>query len=87
MFQQGGAGRRWIGGGTDQGNQRIQIRQRHRQPFNNVGAFASLAQIKHGAPHHHFTAMAEKGFQHLLEIEQARLPVHQRHHVDAKHAL
>ena len=50
-----------------------------------MGTFARLAQLVHGASGYDFAAVADEGFQHLLEVQQLRLAVDQRHHVDAEH--
>ena len=46
-----------------------------------------LAQVEERAPRHHLAPVREESLQHLLEIENARLPVDQRHHVDAEGVL
>ena len=46
-----------------------------------------LAQLEQRAPRDHLAAMAQEVLQHLLEIQRSRLAIHQRHHVDAEHAL
>ena len=46
-----------------------------------------LAQIKHGAPGNHITAVPDKGFQALFQIQQLRATINQRHHVNTKDIL
>ena len=48
---------------------------------------AGFFQAKQRAARYHFAAMAQEFAQDLFQVEQARLPIHQRHHVDAKGIL
>ena len=50
-------------------------------------ALTRFTQQVNGAAGHHLTAMADKGFEHLFEIENLGLAIDQRHHVDAKYRL
>ena len=50
-------------------------------------SFTCFTQLKHGTAGHDFTAVQDKGFEHVLEVKDLRLAVDQRHHVDAEHAL
>ncbi len=50
-------------------------------------AFARLAQFEHRAPGDDFAPVRDEAFQHLLEIEQARLAIDQRNHVHAEAVL
>ena len=52
-----------------------------------MAALARLAQFEHGAPRDHFAAVAQERVEHLLQIQQARLAVDQRHHVHAEGVL
>ncbi len=52
-----------------------------------MGTLPRFAQFIDSPTGHHLTAMTDKGLKHLLEIEQLRLAVDQRHHVDAEHTL
>src|SRR3569623_1010705 len=79
--------RRGIRRGLDQRDDGVDVGQRHRQPFQDMGALARLAEFEHRAPRDHFAAVADECFQYLLEIKQARLAVHHHDHVDAEHAL
>ena len=78
---------RAVGRGLDQADDLVDIRQRHGQAFQDVGALARLAQVEHRAPRDHVAAVTDKGFQALLEVQQLRTAVNQRHHVDAEHVL
>ena len=71
----------------DQFDHRVDVGQRHRQTFQQVGLFAGLAQLVHGAAGHHLAAVTQEGVQQLAQIQGARLAVHQRHGVDAEHGL
>ena len=48
---------------------------------------AGFFQAKQRAARYHFAAVAQKFAQNLFQIQQARLPIHQRNHVDAKGVL
>ena len=48
---------------------------------------ARLAQVEHSAARDHFTAMTDERFDQLFEIQQARLAIDHRHHVDTEHVL
>jgi hypothetical protein len=52
-----------------------------------VRPLARLAQLEHRAPGEHFTAMPQKTLEHLLEVQQPRLAIDQRHHVHAEGVL
>src|SRR3546814_16376568 len=41
----------------------------------------------HGTACNHFAAMTQEGFQHLLEVQEARLPIQQRDHIHAERIL
>ena len=71
----------------DQGDDLIDVGQRDSQTFENVAALARLAQLEDGAPRHHLAPVGEEAFEHLLQVEQARLAVDQRHHVHAEGIL
>ncbi|EKE17239.1 MAG: hypothetical protein ACD_10C00550G0001 [uncultured bacterium] len=71
----------------DQRDDFIDIGQRNRETFEDMAAFTRLAQLEHSAPRHYFTAMRQEAFKHLLQVEQARLAVDQRHHVHAEGVL
>jgi hypothetical protein len=74
-------------GRLDQLDDLVDVGQRHRQAFEDVAAFARLAQIEHGAPRHHFAAVTQEGVEHFPQVEQARLAIDQRHHVHAEGVL
>ncbi len=71
----------WSGRGLDQRDDLIDVGKRHRKPFQDVAAFARLAQIENRATGNYFAPVAQEGVENLLQIEQAGLAVHQRHHV------
>ncbi|EXI65090.1 MAG: hypothetical protein AW08_03452 [Candidatus Accumulibacter adjunctus] len=48
---------------------------------------ARLAQLEDAAPRQHFAPVPEETLQHLLQVEQARLAIDQRHHVHAEGVL
>ena len=73
--------------GFDQRDDRIDVGQRHRQTFEHMGALARSAQIVDRAARDHLAPMTQERFQHLAQRQQPRLPVDQRHHVDAEHRL
>jgi hypothetical protein len=52
-----------------------------------VAALARLAQLENGAPGDHFAPMRQEALEHLLQVEQARLAIDQRHHVHAEGVL
>src|SRR5690606_7804989 len=48
---------------------------------------AGFAQFVDGPAGHYLAAVTDEGVKQLLQIENARLPVEQAHHVDAEHVL
>ena len=75
------------GRGLDQRDDLVDVGQRHRQAFEDVAAVARLLQLEDGAAGDDLAAVLEEAHQHLLEVEQARLAVDQRHHVHAEAVL
>src|SRR5690606_9204451 len=73
--------------GLDQLDHLIDVGECNGQTFEDVATFASLAQQVDGTAGDDFATMIDEGLQHLLQVEQPRLTVHQRHHVDAEHHL
>ena len=73
--------------GLDQLDHLVDVRERDRETFEDVGTGARLAQLEDRAPRDHLAAMAHEGFEHVLEVEQARTAIDQRDHVDAEHRL
>ena len=69
----------------DQRDDLVDVRERNGEPFEQVGAFARLAQVVYRATRDDFAPMTHERFDHFLEVEQARLAVDQRDHVDAEH--
>ncbi|MNN34427.1 hypothetical protein D3C81_1482330 [compost metagenome] len=73
--------------GLDDGDELVDVRQRDGQAFQHMAALARLAQLEHGAAGHDLAAVREEVLQHLLQVQQARLAVDQRHHVHAEGVL
>ena len=73
--------------GADQGDDGLDIGQGDGLAFEDVGALAGLAQLEQGPAGHHIAAVAQEVFQELLEVQGARLAVHQGDHVDAEDRL
>ena len=48
---------------------------------------AGAAEQEHRTPHHDFAAVPEEGVQHVAQVHRARLPLHERHAVDAEDLL
>ena len=71
----------------DRGNHLVDIRDRYRKTFQHMTALTRFAQQVHSAPRYHLTAVANKVLQQLLEVENARLIVHQGDNIDAKNIL
>ena len=76
-----------VGERLDQRDDLVDVGQRDGQAFEHVGALARLAQVEDGAARDDFAPMAHERFEHLLEVQQPRLAVDQRDHVDAEHRL
>ena len=53
-------GDRWGWGIADDGDEFVNVRQRHCQAFEDVAAVARLAQLKHGAARDYFAAVLQK---------------------------
>lgn len=64
-------------GELDQLDHRIDVRQGDRLAFQDVPALAGLAQLVDGTPGHHFAAVADEHFEHVLQVQRARLAVDQ----------
>ena len=77
--------RRWCR--LDDGDEFIDVGQGNRQTFQHMAALARFAQFEYGAACNDFTAMRQKAFQHLLQVQQLRLAIHQCHHVHAESVL
>jgi len=52
-----------------------------------MGTITSLAQIKQGTTGNNFPAVTNKGMQDLFKVQQFRLAIDQRNHIDAKYVL
>ena len=71
----------------DQRDHLVDVRERDGQPLEDVAALARLAQLEDRAARDDLAPVAQEGFDQVLERQQLRLPVLQRHHVDAEHGL
>ena len=76
-----------VGRGLNQRNHFVNIGQRNGLAFGNMPFGACFFQAEQGAARDDFAAVAQKFVQNLLQIQQARLSVHQRNHVDAERVL
>ena len=65
----------------------VDIGQGDCQAFQHVAAFARLAQLEHGTARHHFAAVRQEGGQHVLQVHQLWLAVHQGDHIHAEGVL
>ena len=72
---------------ADDGNELVNVRQRHRQAFKHVSAFARLAQGEDGAAGDDLAAVLQKDLDEVFQVAQLGLPIDERHHVDAKGVL
>ena len=78
-----GRGRR----GLDQGNDLVHVGQGNSQAFEDMATITRLAQFKDITTRNDFAAVRQEAFQHLLQVEQARLAIDQRHHVHTEGVL
>ena len=74
-------------GGLDERDHLVDVVERDRQAFEYVRAVTRLAQVVDRATRYHFTPVTDKRLEQLLEVQQPRLAVNQRHGVDAEHTL
>ena len=72
---------------ADDGNEVVDIRQRHRQAFQHMAAFAGLAQVKDGAAGDNFAAVLQEDLDQILQVAQLGLAIDQGHHVHAEGVL
>ena len=72
---------------ADDGNEIVNVGQRHCQAFKHMAAVARLAQFKHRAARDDLTSVLQKDADQRFQIAQAGLAVDQRHHVHAKSVL
>ena len=70
--------------GLDQLDHLVDVGECNGQAFEHVGAIARLAQFEDRAPRDHFAAVTNERVEDFLEVEQARLAIDQRDHVDAE---
>ena len=87
LAHQFGFGYRWCGRVADDGNEFIDIGQRHGQTFQHMAAFARFAQSEHRAACHHFAAVLQENADQVFQIAQTRLAVDQGHHVHTESVL
>ena len=73
--------------GLDQLDHLVDVRERDREPFEDVRARTRLAKFEDRAPRDHFATMPHERFEHVLEVQHARTAIDQRDHVDAEHRL
>ena len=52
-----------------------------------MAAFARTLQVVHRAPDHHLAPVAQEGVEHLPDVQQPRLAIHQGDHVHAEAVL
>ena len=76
-----------IGGCPDERDHRIDVRQRDREPLQDVRPLSRLSKLEDGPPRHHLAPVAHERLDHLPDAEQPGLPVDQRDEVDAEHRL
>ena len=69
---------------ANQLDDRIDVGERDSQRFQDMGAIAGFAQFEDGATGDHFAAVAHEGFEDVFQVQQFRLPLMQRNHVDAE---
>ncbi len=76
-----------VSGRTDGGNDRVELIERFRQPFQDVGPGLGLAQVELSAPADDLAAMLDVVTERHLEGEDARLIVDQSQQVDGNAVL
>ena len=76
-----------IGRSLDQFDDSIDIGQCNGETLENVTPLSRLSQQEHGTPRHYLAAVVDEGNQHLLQVQQTGLTIHQRHHVDTEYDL
>ena len=73
--------------GLDQRDDLIDVIKRHRQTFLNMRPFTRLPEFKDGTPGNDFAPVRKEIVDQLLEVQETRLPIDQRHHVHAEGVL
>ncbi len=71
----------------DQRDDLVDVGQRNRLPFQHVGPVPRLPEVENRAPRHDLAPVRDEGLEHLLQVEELRLALVQRDHVDAEHTL
>jgi len=87
LLHQAAAGAGRIGRGADQGDDRVEVVEGDQQAQQDVVALLGLAQQVAGAPLDRVDAEVEEHLQHPPQVEQHRLPAHQRPHVSLNRLL
>ena len=80
-------GLRRAGGRPDERDDRVDVGERDREPFQNVRPLPRLAKLEYRPARHHLAAVAHERIEHFANPEQPGLPVDQRDEVDAEHRL
>ena len=62
----------------------VEVRQRDKITFQQLGAFLGLAQFKTRAAQNHFAAMLDIALDDLLEVERLRPAMVDRQRIDAE---
>ena len=73
--------------GLDQRDDLVDVVERDGEALLNVRALARLPELEHRAPGDHLAPVRQEAVEHLLEIQEARLAIDQRHHVHAEGVL
>ena len=76
-----------VRGRLDDFDELINVRQRDGKTFLQMAVRTGLTKQETGPAHNHFAAQADKGIHELLQIQQLRAAVKQRHHIDTKGRL
>ena len=80
-----GLGRGWRG--LDQRDDLVDVGERDGLPFEDMSAGPCLDQFVDRTAGNDFSAVLDEGIKHLLQVQQPRLAVAQRDHIDAEHAF
>ncbi len=73
--------------GLDQRDELVDVRERDREAFEHVAAFARLLELEHGPSRDDLASMRDERLDHRLQVAQPRLTVDQRDHVHAERVL
>src|SRR5581483_712159 len=72
---------------ADQRDHRVEVVERDLEPFEDMGAFLRLTQLKGRAAHDDFAAVVDEGGQDLFEVQDLRPVVDQGQHDDPEGRL